>query len=365
MNENVKKMQVSGVRKMFEMAKKMKEPVDLSLGQPDFDVPPELKKQAKKAIDKGKNNYSQTKGIKPLRKKIKQKLNKKNKIKTSADNIIVTLGASGALSLSLTSLLNKGDEVLLIDPYFVLYKQLIIQNGAVPKFIETKNDFSLKLENVKEKITDKTKAIILNSPNNPTGKIYSKKELKNLTNILKEKDITLISDEVYEDFSYEKTNFSPGSVYENTLTINAFSKSYSMTGWRVGYMTGPEKIIKQATKLQQFNFVCSPKPFQYASIKALDYNNKPLIKKYKQKRDIIFNGLKENYHITKPDGAFYAFVKYPFKGKRFIEKCIENNLLVVPGNVFSEKNTHFRISFSNDNKTLKKGVEILNRIKKS
>ncbi|PLW80227.1 aspartate aminotransferase [Candidatus Woesearchaeota archaeon] len=357
-------MNVSGVRKMFEAASKLKDPIDLSVGQPDFDVPDIIKDEAKKAIDMGLNKYVPTKGMVELRNKIRSKLQEKNGITVDIENIFVTSAGSGALTLAFASILDKDDEIIIFDPYFVAYEQLAILNEAKPIFVETNNDFSLNFEYLKKAITKKTKAIILNTPGNPTGYVFTKKELTELVNICKENDLIIISDEMYEDFIYDHKHFSVGSIYEKTISIFGFSKSHSMTGWRVGYFTAPKDIIDAATKISQFTFVCAPTPFQYACIKAVDHDMKKYVDEYKEKRDFLYDSLKDKYEFEKPEGAFYAFIKYPYDPKRFINDCLDKNLLVVPGNVFSKKNTHFRISFAVCDETLKKATSILNRLVK-
>jgi aspartate aminotransferase len=361
-NENVLFMQVSGVRKMFELASKVKNPIDLSLGLPDYDIPDIIKEEAINAIKKGFNKYTPTTGIIPLKKRIVQKLKEENSIIAEEDEIIVTGAVSGALSIILTTIINKGDEIIIIDPYFVGYKQLIIQNSGLPIYVNTNKDFSLDIDEIEKKITNNTKAILINSPNNPTGKVYSKEDMIKLAEISKKKNIIIISDEIYEKFCYEKKHFSIGSIYSNTITLNGFSKSHAMTGWRIGYCHGPKKIIEQAIKVQQFNFVSSPTPFQYAAIKALDYDIKEKVIEYKKKRDIIYNGLKDRYDFVKSEGAFYYFIKYPYHKDKFIEDCINNSLLVVPGSAFSEKDENFRLSFANKDEILLKAIEILNNI---
>jgi len=361
-NKRVKAMNVSGVRKMFEMASKMKDPIDLSLGLPDFDVPSEVKKGAIEAIKKGLNRYTPTTGIKELKQEVLKKLREKNNIDVNENKLIITSAGSGALSIIFTTIINEGDEIIINEPYFVSYRELIIQNGGIPVYVKTKKDFSLDLNELKNKITNKTKAIVINSPNNPTGQVYDEKELKQLVILAKKNNVLIISDEIYEDFCYEKKHFSVASIYPNTVTINGFSKSHAMTGWRVGYCVGPEEIIQEAVKVQQFNFVCAPTPFQHAAIRALNCKIDDYVKKYKIKRDLIFNGLKKKYNIVKPEGAFYAFIEYPYGPEDFVNECLKNNLLIVPGSAFSRNNTHFRISFANKDKELEKAVKILNEI---
>lgn len=350
------------MRKMFEMASKLKDPVDLSLGAPDFDVPDVVKKAAISAILAGRNRYVPTVGIPELRTKVAEKLKKKNNILVDDSCLIITSAVSGGLSIVLTTILNNGDEVILFDPYFVGYKQLILQNGGIPVYAKTKEDFSPDILDFESKITKRTKAVIINSPNNPTGKIYSAADLKNIASIAEKNGLLVISDEIYEDFCFEKTHFSIGSVYENTVTLNGFSKSCGMPGWRVGYVCAPKRIIDECVKVQQYNFVCAPSPFQYAALKALDFDTSSITQEYKRKRNIIYEGLGKKYSFSKPEGAFYAFIKYPYDGKKFIQDCVEKNLLVVPASVFSQHDTHFRISFATSENVLKKAVAILNTL---
>ncbi len=354
-------MSVSGVRKMFEMASKMKNPIDLSVGKPDFDTPPPIKNAAIKAIKQGLNGYTPTVGIPALRKAIVQKF-KNNKIRVKESQVLITGAVSGALDLVLCALLNPGDEVIIMDPFFVGYKQLLLRYGAKIVQIPTNKDFSIDLAGLEKATSKKTKAILINSPNNPTGKMYDEKELRAVARIARKHATLVISDEIYEEFSYTKKHFSIGSVYTNTVTLNGFSKSHAMTGWRVGYCCGPQAIIDATIKQQQFTYVCAPAPFQQAALTALSTSVKKYAKAYKKKRDIVYKGLKDKYDIVQPEGAFYAFVKYPYNADRFIKDCVKNNLLVVPGNVFSEKNTHFRICFATKDSVLRKAIKVLNNL---
>jgi len=257
-------------------------------------------------------------------------------------------------------LLNKGDEVLIPDPYFVMYKHLINLLEGKTVFYNLYPDFKIKEEEVENKITKKTKIIIINSPANPTGYVFSKKEIQTIYNIAKRNNLFIISDEIYSDYVYDEKFTSILEFTNNALLLGGFSKNFSITGWRVGFALGPSEIIKKMITLQQYTFVCSPAPFQYAVAENLNFNLKPIIKEYKLKRDTIYNALKNKFEIIKPKGAFYIFPKVPNKNAtEFVEKAIKNNVLIIPGNVFSEQNTHFRISFAADIDTLKKGAEIL------
>ncbi len=360
--ERTKQINVSGIREAFKLADQIKGPIDLSIGQPDFDVPALVKKEAIKNIKSGFNHYTMTAGILKLRKKIAEKLAKRNSIKVSSDEVIVTSGTSGGIYLSYLTLLNPGDEVIIFEPYFASFKELAVLVGAKPKFVSTFPDFQPKIDLLKKSISSKTKIIVLNSPNNPTGAVYPEKTIREIVKIAQENGIYILSDEVYEDFIYEGKHFSPASIYNKVITLNGFSKSASMTGWRIGYATGPQEIIAQMAKLQQFTYVCAPSFAQKAAIKAIDLDNSNNIKAYKIKRNIIYNGLKDQYNIVKPQGAFYAFVKTPISEDKFFKKLIKNKVIVVPGSAFSKSKEYLRISFANSNENLKKAVQIFNKL---
>lgn len=361
-SNRMSKIDASGIRKVFELSSKLQNPINLSIGQPDFDVPEFLKEEAIKAIKDGFNKYTVTQGILSLRERIAQKLFEENNIKISPENIIVTSGVSGGLLLVFNVLLDIGDEIIIFDPYFVLYKHLVNFIGAIPVIIDTYPSFAIDFDKVKQAITRKTKAILINSANNPTGKVYSKEELVEIKNIAEENNLVVISDEIYEKFCYDKKYFSIGSIYTKTVTLNGFSKSFAMTGWRIGYASGPSTIIQEMNKLQQYSFVCAPSFVQKAAILAFDLDMSFYIEEYKKKRDFVYNGLKEKFEVEKPDSTFYIFPNVN-DTENFVVKLIANNVLVVPGNVFSEKNTHFRISFATSFENLKKGIEIINKIK--
>jgi aspartate aminotransferase/aminotransferase len=353
----------SVIRRVFSLAASLKNPIDLSIGKPDFDVPSEVKEEAIKAIKEGRNAYTPTQGIEKLREGIAEKLRGKNKIgEAKADKVIVTSGVAGGLFLAFAALLEKGDEIIVVDPDFLVYEQLSGFFGATPVLVDSYPNFKLPLEEISEKISKKTKAIIFSSPSNPSGAMQSEGDLRKLAKIASENETLLISDEIYEEYWYEKKPFSVGSVYENTLTLNGFSKSVSMTGWRVGYAHGPSELIGEMNKLQPYTFVCAPSFAQWACVKALDFDFSEKRREYKGKRDLVCRGLKKNFEFVEPKGAFYLFPEAPGgNGNAFVEKGIrEKELLAVPGKVFSRKNTHFRISFANKDETLERGVQALN-----
>lgn len=351
----------SGVRKIFDLARKIENPINLSIGEPDFDIPEPLKREGIEWIQKGFNKYTPTQGIPELREKIKEYLEGKG---VKAEEVMVTTGVTGGILLSCLTLVDPGDEIVIPDPYFVMYEYVVLLMGGIPVFVDTYPDFTLKKDSFRKAITEKTKMIIINSPNNPTGAVYSLEELKMVADIAKEHNLLVVSDDIYDKYLFEtEHHYCMGQIYPKTLTLGGFSKSWAMTGWRLGFAAGPGEIIQQMTTLQQYSFTCAPSFAQKAAIKALDYDVSELIERYRSKRDLVYEGLRGKYTVQKPKGAFYIFPEA--KGEdswKFVEEAIENNLFIVPGSVFSKRNTHFRISFAASDEMLMKGIEILNRI---
>jgi aspartate aminotransferase/aminotransferase len=358
------RIDASGIRKVFALAAEMKNPVDFSIGQPDFDVPEELKEEAIKAIRQGFNKYSQTAGDAVLKGKITDQVRKEFGWDNPA--VLVTSGVSGGLLLAFLALINPGDEVIIPDPYFVIYKHVPTMLGAKCVYVDSYPQFFLPVDRIAAAITDKTKMIILNSPCNPTGVVYSEQDIKALAEIATEKDVLIMADEIYERFCYDGRFTSIANYYKKTLLLRGFSKPYAMTGWRLGFAAAHpclHAVIEEMTKIQQYTFVCAPTPFQKAAIAALDYDVTGFVEQYRIKRDLIYEGLKDKFELIKPGGAFYAFPKAPGgRAAEFVAKAIKNNVLIIPGNVFSEKDTHFRISFATSNEKLRQGIEILRRL---
>jgi aspartate aminotransferase/aminotransferase len=238
--------------------------------------------------------------------------------------------------------------------------------GGKCVFVDCYPDFGLDPGRIAEAITDRTKMIIINSPCNPTGAVYGKRELKDIADIASKKDIVILSDEIYNIFCYDGPFESIAKLYGKTLLLRGFGKNYGITGWRLGYAAAGgqlAEVIEQMTKIQQYTFVCAPTPFQKAAAAAMDCDITIHVNAYRKKRDLIYEGLKDKFEITRPGGAFYAFVKAPGgQGTKFVEKAITNNVLVIPGNVFSEKDTHFRISYATSDEKIRKGVEILRKM---
>jgi aspartate aminotransferase/aminotransferase len=361
--DRMKLIDASGIRKVFDLAAKMKDPINLSIGQPHFDTPPPLKQALHRAVEAGKNAYSQSQGIAPLLEKAQSAIQKEY---GHADRqVFITSGTSGGLMLALMTLVNPGDEVIAFDPWFVMYKHLTTLAGGKIVPVSTYPDFKIDLDVVRSKITDRTKVILFNSPANPTGRVAEEAEVKALAELCREKDIALISDEIYRSFCYDRPFVSPAKFNDRTIVIDGFSKSHSMTGWRIGWAHGPQEVIQQMIKLQQFTFVCAPHPVQWAGVEAWDFDVSDRTAEYKAKRDFMLRELAGQYDIRGADGAFYLFVKSPWgTATEFVQKAIENDLLIIPGNVFSAQDTHFRISYAAEDRTLQRGVEVLKRLAK-
>ena len=355
-------LDASGIRKVFDLAAKMKDPINLSIGQPDFDVPEPVKAEAVEAIRRGQNKYTQTQGTSELRAAVAEACREEFGFPDDRPYLI-TSGVSGALVLAMLTLLDPDDEVVFPDPYFVMYSHLVNLASGKPVPVDTYDDFRPDAGAIADAITDKTRMLILNSPCNPTGCVYSETELRDIADVAAKRDLLVVSDEIYNLFCYDpgKSGFvSMASIYENTLLMRGFSKSHAMTGWRLGWCTGPQKIIEKMTMLQQYSFVCAPSMAQAAGIVAMKTDMSQYVTAYRRKRDMVFEALAEKFGLVKPGGAFYAFVPAPGgDATAFVERAIAKNVLVIPGSVFSGRDTHFRLSYATSDEKLAKGLEIL------
>ncbi len=362
--ERARRIDASGIRKVFALAATLDNPVDFSIGQPDFDVPDPIKRRAIDAIRNGCNKYSQSSGDEQLRQKIADAIH--NEFGWNHPAVLVTSGVSGGLLLAFMSLIDPGDEVIIPDPYFVIYKHLVNLLGGRCVFVDCYDDFSLPVDRLADCITDKTKLIIVNSPCNPSGMIYPAGQLRQLAEAAGRRGIIILSDEIYEKFSYDGPCPSIASFYDRSLVLRGFGKSYGMPGWRLGYAAAHPTLaplVEQMTKIQQYTFVCAPRPLQAAAIAAMEYDLGDIIAAYRKKRDLLYEGLKDKFNLRKPQGAFYAFVESPVQpAGRFVETAVANNVLIIPGSVFSERDTHFRISYATSDEIILRGVEILRRI---
>ncbi len=352
-------LDASGIRKVFDLAAKLKDPINLSIGQPHFDVPESVKDEAVAAIRRGQNKYTQTQGTAELRAAVSAAC--REEFGWDDDRrYLITSGVSGALLLAILVTVDPGDEVLFADPYFVMYSHLVNLAGGVPVPVDSYPDFRPDARKFADAITDKTRMLILNSPCNPTGCVYSRQELRDIAEVAARRDLLVVSDEIYNFFCYDAPFVSMASVYENTLLMRGFSKSYAMTGWRMGFCTGPRAILEKMTTLQQYTFVCAPSIAQAAGAAALKSDVSQHVADYRRKRDMVYEALGPTFGLVKPAGAFYAFVPAPGgEATAFVEKAIANNVLIIPGNVFSAKDTHFRLSYATGDEKLQEGLDIL------
>lgn len=359
--DRMRHIEASGIRKVFELARSIPDPVNLSIGQPHFDVPGPVKAAAHAAIDRGANGYTVTQGIPELRDKIEADV--RARYRHADRRALVTSGTSGALVLALGCTVNPGDEVLVFDPYFVMYPHLVTLAGGTSVFVDTYPDFGIDLDRVRAALTPRTKAILVNSPANPTGAVLPRQTVRDLALLARERGVLLISDEIYKSFCHDGPFTSPAEFNDRVLVIDGFSKSHAMTGWRLGFAHGPHRLIEEMTKLQQFTFVCAPSMVQHAGVVAWDHDVSAYTADYRRKRDRLYDGLKDCYDVARPGGAFYLFPRCPWgTGTEFVAEAIRNKLLVIPGNVFSERDSHFRISYAAEDGTIDRGVEILRRL---
>ncbi|TWT33832.1 putative N-acetyl-LL-diaminopimelate aminotransferase [Posidoniimonas corsicana] len=354
----------SGIRKVFDLAAKLENPINLSIGQPDFPAPQEVKQAAIDAINADKNGYSLTQGIPPLREALEQQV--REDLGQPDRRLIVTSGTSGALALALLAMVDPGDEVIGFDPYFVMYPALTGMAGGVFVPIDTYPDFRLDLAKVEAAITDRTKLILLNSPSNPSGVVATEDEVRGLAELAAKHNVALLSDEIYRPFCYDAPLASPARFNDQTLVVDAFSKSHALTGWRVGWAHGPAEVIEKMTMLQQYTFVCAPHPLQWGALAAMDVSIQPYADKYRERRDHLVAGLRDaGYTVPQPGGAFYAFPKVPAKyasATEFVAQAIERELLIIPGNIFSAHDSHFRISYAAGMETIDRGLEVLREL---
>jgi len=359
--ERMQHIDASGIRRAFEMARTMKDPINLSIGLPDFDVAGPVKAAAIEAIRSGKNQYTLTQGIPELRSALQAAVDAE--FHHADRQVIVTSGTAGALLLAICAVVNPGDEVIIFDPYFVMYRHQVTLAGGTSVLIDTYPDFRIKPDVVEAAITPRTKCVVVNSPVNPTGVVASDDEMQALAELCKQRNVLLISDEVYRAFCYDTPFASPATWNEDVLVVDGFSKSHGMTGWRLGFAHGPSRIIQEMAKLQQFSFVCAPSIVQYAGRAALAEDLTPYIEAYRRKRDMVVAALSDDYELPFPDGAFYAFPRAPWgTATDFVAEAIRRNLLIIPGNIFSRRDTHFRISYAVDDTTLKRGLDVLRQL---
>jgi len=362
--DRTRQIELSGIRKVFELGRSLADPVNLSIGQPHFDVPAPIKAAAKAAIDSTANGYTVTQGIPELRAKLLADAKSRfPHLDHSQRDVLVTSGTSGGLVLALLATVNPGDEVLAPDPYFVAYPHMITLAGGRMVPVDTYPDFRIDPDKVKAAITPRTKALLLSTPSNPTGAVIEPAVQKALADLCRERGLVLISDEIYRAFHYDAPAASPAAHDPNVVVLEGFGKTYGITGWRLGWVHGPKRIVDEMAKLQQFTYVCAPSMVQAAGVAALDFDPAAIVADYRRKRDRLTAGLADLYEFTVPGGAFYLFARAPWgTGTEFVAEAIRNNLLIIPGGTFSSRDTHFRVSYAASDETLDRGITILRKL---
>ncbi len=361
---------VSGIRRVFELGAKLDNPINLSIGQPDFPVPQALKDATIDAIRADRNGYTLTQGIPELRSAIARRIHDDVGWDVPSDDLglIVTSGTSGGLLLAMMATLNQGDEVIVPDPYFVVYPALTGLTGGRAVFCDTYPDFRLTAERIEPLITERTKLLLLNSPSNPSGVVLSSRELRDIVELCESRGVLIISDEIYDEFTYDDGREdgrcpSPARFTDRLLLVRGFGKTYGCTGWRMGYAAGPKPLLDEMAKLQQYTFVCAPSIAQVGLVGAFDIEMDALVRSYQARRDRVLAALDPVTNVTHPAGAFYAFVEVPAavakSATAFAERATERRVLVIPGNVFSRRDTHFRLSYAAPDETLDAGLAIL------
>ncbi len=347
---------------MFDLAARLDDPINLSIGQPDFAMPEAARAAARATTDAGKNGYTPTQGLAALRDRLEARA--RQETGQPDRRLCVTSGSSGALVLVLMSLVDPGDEVIIFEPAFLMYRPLVEFLGGTCTVIETAPDFRIDPDRVAAVITPRTKAMILNTPANPTGVVADADTVRNLARLAESRGVTLVSDELYRSYCYDAPFTSPALHSDRVVVIDGFSKSHAMTGWRVGWVHGPKAIIDACTMLQQYTFVCAPQVGQWAALAALDAPMDAPLAECRRKRDALMAGLRDRFRFVQPGGAFYLYPEAPGgSGKAFAERAVEQEkLLVVPGSVFGAADTHFRIAYTVTDAMLDRGIAALNRL---
>lgn len=362
LSEKAKVIKPSGIRRFFDIAATREGVISLGVGEPDFQTPWSVRKEAITTLEKGRTQYSANAGLIELRRAISEHINKKTGVAYDPQHeLVVTVGGSEGIDVGIRALVNPGDEVLIVEPCFVCYSPLVTLMGGVPVSLVTtaENGFRLTAEELKSKITDRTKLLILPFPNNPTGAVMEREDLEAIAEVLRDTDIMIMTDEIYSELTYgdepHVSIIQIDGMRERTLYVNGFSKAYSMTGWRLGYICGPEPVMKQILKIHQYEVMCSPTVSQYAAIEAInncDEDIKKMVAEYNIRRRWLVNALNEmGLTCFEPKGAFYVFPCIKSTGlssEEFCERLLfEHNVAVVPGNAFGECGEgYIRISYA-------------------
>ncbi len=372
-SENISSLAPSGIRKFFDVAAEMKDVISLGVGEPDFVTPWAVREAGIYSLEKGRTHYSANSGLLELRSEICSYLMRKYNLRYNPKTeTLVTVGGSEAIDLLIRAIISPGDEVLIPEPCFVCYKPCTIMAGGTPVTIQTeeKDNFKLTAEKLLEKITPKSKLLILPFPNNPTGAVMEKEDLEKIAKIVKEHNLFVLSDEIYGELNYTGNPHVPfaaiDDMWERTVTVNGFSKAFAMTGWRLGYACGPEPVIKQMTKIHQYAIMCAPTTSQYAAIEAMrscDDEVEYMRSEYDHRRRVMVNGFREmGLSCFEPLGAFYVFPNISATGltsEEFATKLLyEKKVAVVPGTAFGESGEGFiRCSYAYSIKNIEKALE--------
>ena len=364
--DRVKDINLSQVRTMFEQASPTA--INLALGEPDFDCPKHIIESLKNALDNNFTHYSQNKGEPELRESIARKLNKDNDIRVSSDDVIVTVGASEALYSSIQALVNPGDDVLIPDPGFLSYAECVRLAGAnsVPVKSSSENGFKTTVSDVEDALTPDTKAIVINSPCNPTGAVMEKEDIKAISDLATDKEFIIFSDEIYEKIIYGKKHYSFQSFTDNAVTINGFSKAYAMTGLRVGYCVSSPEIIEEILKVHQYNVACIDTATQVACNTALTGSQdcvSEMTSEFRRRRDLVVGSLNDmGLDCVMPDGAFYVFFHHD-NPVDFVQEAVKEDVIMVPGGAFGSMGEEFiRLSYAQSYENLEEAMRRLEKI---
>ncbi len=376
LSEKVVTIQPSGIRKFFDIVSEMKDAISLGVGEPDFDTPWHIREEGIYSLEKGRTFYTSNSGLSELKQEVSEYINRRCHVSYRPNKeIMITIGGSEAIDLALRAMLDPGDEVLIPMPSYVSYLPCVTLADGVPVVVELKeeNDFKLRKEQLIERITDKTKVLIMPFPNNPTGAIMTKEDLQEIVDVVIEKDLYVISDEIYSELTYKGEHVSIASfpgMKERTILINGFSKAYAMTGWRLGYACAPELILSQMLKIHQFAIMCAPTTSQYAAVEALrngDDDVAHMREAYNQRRRFLISELRRiGFQVFEPFGAFYVFPcikQFGMTSDEFATKLLEEEkVAVVPGSAFGECGEgYLRISYAYSIENLKVALERIER----
>ena len=366
-------LEPSGIRKFFDIVSEMPEAISLGVGEPDFDTPWRIREEGIYSLEKGRTFYTSNAGLVELRDEICRYLKRKYHLRYRNDEVLVSVGGSEGIDVALRAIINPGDEVIVPQPSFVCYVPCVIMSDGVPVTVELKeeNKFKMTREQLEEAVTDKTKAIIMSFPNNPTGAIMTKKDLEPIADFAKEHDLIVISDEIYSELTYGHKHVSIGALpdmKERTIVINGFSKAFAMTGWRLGYAAAPKVIMEQMVKIHQYGIMAAPTTSQYAAVEALracDDEVEEMKNSYNQRRRYLLHRFRElGLECFEPEGAFYAFPcikEFGMSSEKFAEELLkEQKVAIVPGTAFGACGEgYLRVSYAYSIDELK---EALNRL---